>query len=529
MKTQENTINGKRSSMKKILWCSFYVFLFALLLQNSFSYLDPDFGWHLRFGEIIMRSGAIPHDQIFMWTLAGKNWVDHEWIGNLGLYVIFSKVGYITLSLVFACIPLLAIALINRQLLRYYIKKSETIFLLAVLEIGALFFSLNHFGIRLQELTFLFLACLLLIIDRCNRERRILNSVWLLIPLFYLWACAHAGFLIGLAVFGAWVGLEILFFYIPRLAKLFSRQPLSAGDVLKISIAFVLSAVATLVTPYGTELYSFLGDYRNTYYMDHIQEWRPPYAFPIHYGQILFTALAAVTSIGTFLLLRKRELLYNAGIVLFFCILSLRSVRHFPLLVVCWFILIIPHCLPELTATWKAPTKRFIAFVSIASLLALSIGLFASTRYTNDPFNAYCRSYPCAAINYLRAHPEHQDRIFNHYNFGGFVIGVWPEARLFIDGRLSQYPFAGKTMLEEYDSFNAPDAAEKKLTEYTIKTVFYTQPSGKAQPDWFEHYVLGYTPEYFSTDPAPLIVYLQESSAWKKVYEDAVSVIYVRK
>ncbi len=63
--------------MKKLLWALFYLFVFSFLACNSFSYLDPDFGWHLRFGQIIWESRSLPHDQIFMWSLGGQQWVDH--------------------------------------------------------------------------------------------------------------------------------------------------------------------------------------------------------------------------------------------------------------------------------------------------------------------------------------------------------------------------------------------------------------------------------------------------------------------
>jgi len=47
----------------------------ATLLHNSFSYLDPDFGWHMKTGELIWQTRAVPDLNLNDYTLAGTHWL----------------------------------------------------------------------------------------------------------------------------------------------------------------------------------------------------------------------------------------------------------------------------------------------------------------------------------------------------------------------------------------------------------------------------------------------------------------------
>ena len=519
--------------MRKILWSLFYIFVFSLLLHNSFSYLDPDYGWHFRFGEIIWQTKDVPHDQIFMWTLAGKSWVDHEWLGNLALYGIEKIGGYIGVSLFFALLIILTYIAINWHVFTFYLKNRTQQYIFAVFEIGTLVWMRPHLGVRLQEITVVCFALLLIILDRWRIKKNNVILLWLP-PLLYIWACSHAGFLIGLAMIVFYFGYELVNFSFPSIKKYTKdNSALGKNSPLFLTIISIVSFGATMLTPYGVHLYSFLSEYHDSFYRSHLEEWLPPYSFPIHYGQIGIIILAIVTTIGTFFFLKKINLLKNSLIVCALAIFAMRSVRHFPLLSVGWLILIIPHCVDILSnffdSLLRPRAKTYIAAITAVCLLSLSIVFTLGTKFTTTPYSSYCNSYPCAGIDFLRQHPEiSRDKLLNHYNFGGFVIGTWPELRLFIDGRLPQYPFAGTTTLREYSSFSNKDLIPKKLAEYDIKTVFYLKPPSTPHFNWFEYWVLGYRANQFTDTKSPLIEYLAQTTEWQKVFEDRMSIIYVK-
>ena len=94
----------QKIKFRHIYWGFFYLAIFSYILFNSFNYLDPDLGWHLRVGENILTEKAVPGPDYYNYTLEGQNWIDHEWLSDLITFLIYNNFGYIILSLFFALI-----------------------------------------------------------------------------------------------------------------------------------------------------------------------------------------------------------------------------------------------------------------------------------------------------------------------------------------------------------------------------------------------------------------------------------------
>lgn len=513
--------------MKKTLQTVFYLLLGSILTFNSFSYLDPDFGWHLRFGQIIWETRSLPHDQIFMWTLAGQNWVDHEWLSNLLTYGLWSAGGYILVSFFFILLILLVFWLINKNLSKFYNLSASAWFIIGILEIGALLAMRGHLGVRMQEFTILGLTLLLIIINNF-RQRLNWEPLLAMIPLMYLWACMHAGFLMGLIVLAVWVIYEWMLYFFPSQAPRLNENNLSLTSLLNISWIALAAALITFATPYGFDLYHFLSGYHDSYFASHIQEWLSPYSIPLKYPQILGAIIAAVLSL-TVLSKKASGNFFNVLISVLFIFLASRSMRHFPLLAIAIFLLIVPLAFRDLEINLSKPLKIIISWTSSISLILISILMLCYSRYTNNPFNSYCDTYPCGAANFLSTHPEFMNnKLLNHYNFGGYLIGTHPEWRLFIDGRLPQYQLNNHSALAEYNTFNDQATLENKLKEYDIKTVWYKKARPAPSFNWFEKYILGLRSEAYR-EPENLITYLKNNPQWQLVYEDRLSIIFVKK
>lgn len=511
--------------MKKILWTLFYCLIFSILLHNSFSYLDPDFGWHLRFGQIIWDTKSLPHDQIFMWTLWGKTWVDHEWLSNLIIYLIWFVGGYISLSFIFAFLPLLTLFIINRHLFKNYSFNNLGVIVLVISELLLMLSALGHLGIRVQEITLLAVTLLIILLDRITHSKKKTPPWWL--PLFfYLWACLHGGFLIGLVLLSIWVGLQIIMIYFPKLAPE-NTTPLPKQILKQWILISIISFIVTFLTPYGLSLYSFLGEYRDTFYQAHIKEWLSPYSFPLNYKQIIANLVIASSVASVYFALKKKTLLYNCVVVALLLIMAFKSVRHFPLLLVAWLLLIAPYYITSLTDRFKIIFSRLIIVTAVFCTLATTIHILVLTKLNKNPFNSYCNVYPCGTALFLQQHEEYYNHLLNPYNFGGYLIGVAPKIPLFIDGRLPQYSFNNHSILKEYLLIYQKDLVRKKLEEHEIKTVIYEKQKPPPRPNWFEHYILGYSRD--RQIEQPLLAYISASPGWQKVFEDNVSLVYVKK
>ncbi len=504
----------KHSWLAPLAWASFYLFLAAALLANSFGYLDPDFGWHLRVGQTIAETLSVPHDQIYMWTLRGQSWVDHEWLSNLLIYGLWQIGGYLTITAFFIIIPIVTLLILNRYIFSHYLQNTQARFAFVIIEVGALFACLPHFGVRVQEFGFLFLTLLLITIDRVRRTNSARPARWLPLILF-LWACLHGSFLIGVAITFGWLIYELVF---RSLAKKELKQVLLSGG---------LALLTTLGTPYGLELYGFLSDYfSNTYYMSRIKEWRSPYTGPFRVDQIAYTLFALTLALSAWFSLKLRPKLWQAGLLFLFLALATRSMRHFPLWAITSLLFIIPQSLTPLFEKVKVPYHKIILILTIFCLLSCSAIFIAGAKINKTPFTSYCSTYPCGAFDFLEKHPEYQTKkMFNDYGWGGYLIGRETSYPLFIDGRLPQYPFNGQTILEEYNLLYQKDKIAQVLDTHNIELILFKAKERSYNPDWIERYFLGRTKQ---ERIHPLLSYLAANPEWPLVYQDTTSKIYVR-
>lgn len=547
----------KKIDWRAFFWMFFYFFLFFLLVRASFSYLDPDFGWHLRVGEEIAKTGLVPSTNHYNYTYTG-DWVDHEWLSNFLLFKVYNAYGYSALVYGFAALIILVLVILNIWFRR---RRPDIPFgIIAGLQFFGVAASLPHFGVRIQEFGLLFLLLLLIIIDGYERRLR-WRALLLLPPFFYIWSCLHGSFLIGFFLLAFWLSLKVAE---KILACLFARfWPKRRLDFLRLlktrhlfifSGAALLSFVATLFTPYKLNLYSFLGGYRNNFYMSHIQEWLSQFSFPLQYRQLAYLALAVLMFLFYIYYWRRGNKmsrsdgqeaplgyqkippggqesssgyqgaliadpalrppdLWSLALAVLFIFLSFKSRRHFPLMFIATFAFLAETgrgLLEELklgplfgwlsalsnrpkkinneqyqnqsgqaeqggqnehdekkqyqetteqTERTEQKKRRLNRWLKIYLLFCLFlVGLFQWTlvRPINDPFRSFCDEYPCAAVDFLKSRStaaEETGRLFNDYSWGGYLIGVWPEKQLFIDGRLPQVEFAGQTFLEEYYEF----------------------------------------------------------------------------
>jgi hypothetical protein len=605
-----------KDNFLKIFWIFFYLFLFSLLIRASFSYLDPDFGWHWRVGEEIAKTGMVPQANIYNYAFTG-DWVDHEWLSNFLLFKVGDALGYSAMVIIFALLIILVFILLNIYARRRWPLAPPL--LIAGLQLFGLIASLPHFGVRIQELGLLCLFFLLAILDFYRREQKI----WILLflpPLFYLWANLHGSFLLGFLLLGLWLVVKILekilnFWRLKKQMKIETEmemkilvgaetetktrmktemgirtedktgavsflflkiKPLKTRSLIIFAGITAFSFLATLFTPYKLSLYSFLAGYKDKFYLSHISEWLPQFSFPFRYWQLAYLALLGVAIIYYFYLLnlqkRYREQLegefkksgpdlWTFVLVFLFGFLSVKSRRHFPLMFVATFGFLVSmgtEFIREIgrdlskgglfiedtdkRGDFKKPRRDLTFWLKIYLLTCLSLVIFLNLfliRPVKDPFVSFCRDYPCAAIDFLRAHPEHNNlKIFNSYNWGGYLIGVWPEQKLFIDGRLPQVEFAGHTFLEEYyeffriDEFTAEsekyDKIKNKLAQYKIALVLIPIKEKEIKVKKWEEKLFWIKPENLNA-PNYLREFLESSAIWEKIYFDEVAAVYKKK
>ncbi|MDD3711616.1 MAG: hypothetical protein PHP37_03395 [Patescibacteria group bacterium] len=550
----------KTIKFRNIITFFFYLIFFLLLLKNSLAYLDPDFGWHLKVGQEIALNKKVPTINHYNYVLPiNENfWVDHEWLSDYLLFLAYDNWGYIFINIFFALIIILIFLILNNFISKEIIKDPKSIYFLLIIETLGLKAMSPHFGVRIQAISLLFLSLLLIIIyyfekKALTKKRQYYQILFLLIPLLYLWANLHAGFLLGIFLLFLYLGVKIverilLYFQNKKIIKplinFFNLENTLNNKNIKIFLLFALLASAsTTLTPYGLKLFDFLYSYGNTAYLKIISEWLPQYYWPFMYLQLLYIGLILTGLIITLFFYKNyrndelgKKLLtpWNIALNILFIILAIKSKRHFPLLFVSslpFIATFVYHDFKLLLNTKNNKKNKkisvfikcylLILFITVSTIITISI------KIIKEPFNYFHEHYPRGATDFLKENHEkyYLDNLFNSYNWGGYLIHEHPERKLFIDGRLPQKELNGHSYIEEYYTFYSEDQTKisEKIEKYDIKLFLLEKPKD-IKLHWIDKKIFRLKEDDFKAKDN-LVEYLNNNN-FNIIYEDEISVIY---
>ncbi len=204
---------------------------------------DPDLWWHLKVGQIIWNTHAIPSTDTFSYTAQGHSWIAHEWLSQLSIYAALHFGGYTGLMLWLDGMTSLLFVLVYVLCLRC----SDNAGIAFGGALFALFFGTIGLAIRPLVNGNILLVTELLILEASARDGRIL---WLLPPLFALWVNCHGSFFFGMGVLGI--------YWLCSMASvkrgLLVSEPWDRERRRLLGIAMVFCMVALLVNPVGPRL-----------------------------------------------------------------------------------------------------------------------------------------------------------------------------------------------------------------------------------------------------------------------------------
>ncbi|MEA3449809.1 MAG: hypothetical protein U9Q85_02425 [Patescibacteria group bacterium] len=523
---------------KKILIFALWLIIFLVLLKNSFSYLDPDLGWHLQIGQQIITEKSVPSIEYYNYPLLKNQWTDHEWLLNALTFFIFSKLGYFSLTVFYALLIIASLLLIKKIIINNYPQVNEL--LLVVIFLGGILSARPSLGVRLQEFTLLFLAILFFILDKYAKTKNI-KTLYSLPLLFFIWANAHGGFILGLGLLLVYIILILtpnFWNKILNKLKVFQKIPsLSSENKTSFLLLFLIAIISTLFTPYGIKLYELLGEYSGTFYLSHILEWLPGWRAPIMLWQMIYTAISVCFIAITIINIKNNKQKINPWyffLALFFFVFTIKSRRHFPL----FFIASLPLLFHFFANLEKLPKDLFnnrfvINFIKTYSILGIILGstlVLLTTSFTNNPFadKGYCKGYPCDALEFLKTNNYQNTTFLNPFHWGGYLMWIWPEKLLFIDGRFPQLPYDNHTYLQEYFSLFEKNNIKNKINQYNTDLIMLSI----AKPfklNWMERNVLGYTDDYYRDPNIEIKKYLNSAKEWDLIYNDDISLIYSKK
>ena len=449
--------------------------------------VDSDLWWHIEYGEGILRTHHWPTVEQFSFTAAGQRWLSYEWLGDVLLAAVYRAGGLRGLGfLLILLASLFALALYYYTSVRCGNPKAGFLATAILINLE------NSFNLRPQMLGYLFLIFTLIILDRFRRGH--LRAVWLLPPLMLLWINTHGSWIIGLGVIGVYLASSLTSLHIGNI----ETHRWSAAERRQLTMAFVLSAVATLVTPYGAELAKFpfivsswpLG-------VASVQEWQPM-KFKLA-GDKLFLVLI----LGFFLvqvIVRPKWKFEELGLFLFGTAMACIHLRFLSL-----FMAFFAPLFVTILASWMPKYDRSkeiygLNAAIILGLLGAMVWYFPSESHYRQMVS---NNFPVKAVEYVNTHPV-PEPMYNSYEFGGYLLWArGPEHKVFIDGRTEVYERAG-VFQNQVALFNLEPGSLAVLEKYKIQSCLLL-------PDETLSTVLAAVPE------------------WEKIYADDRAVLFVRR
>lgn len=476
---------GSRVLGSRVLFGLFLTYLLFFFGAHD-GVSDPDIWWHLRNASLLVHSGHFIHADTLSYTVAGKPWVNFEWLSELPYYFAYVWLG---LSGLYVTMMLLATAIIL-GIYRLALLRSQDTVAAFVASFVAVLFATVSLAPRTLLFGWLCLVVELGILWGLEKGRD--HTAWLPV-LFLLWINLHGSWFLGL-------GLMLLFFACGLIegewGALYATR-WSAAQKRKLAVVTVASVAALFVNPYGWRLVAYPLDalVHDKVGMKYIAEWA---SLDFH-SMLGKTVLVTLLAMALLQLVRGRRWLLQdfvlAAVGVFGALTYVRFVFLCGILV-----------LPLLAQLLRLPARererthkpgRWLNAVAIAVLLAL---IAKSYPKAGQLHAGIAQSFPEKALPYVRGLAG-KGRLLNEYRWGGYLEWEAPEVKTFIDPRSDIFVENG--IMADYAKAAHIEDTFGVLDKYQIQYVLMPRQTPLA-------YVLAHNP------------------AWTTAYEDEQAAVFER-
>ena len=389
---------------------------------------DPDVWWHMVLGNWILAHGQIPQTEMLSYTVNGVSLAPHEWLAGVLFAWLNSEGGLFLLALVMGAVSwigLIAVALHGR------LRGAGPVTIAVGLALGAKA-AQPVLGIRPQVFTFAFLAITLLLVER--HMRRGGRLIWVLPPLYMLWANLHGGFVAGIAFIGLTVAVAVVAwrFRLPNFV------PLSRS--VSLGIVAVACGLAACLNPQGIASYRFALSEATSEGSKGIIEWQPPNFTDPGLWSLLALVIAFVV-LGALALRHRRLAARDAILGVVACGSALLAVRNTSVAVA----VVTPMVMGWAADAFRSrPARAFqprrlsagaiLAGGLIVALAAGALGVAVGRLQASAAPAGVGAVYPACATSVLERAPSTQ-LVFTLYADGGYVAyRLWPRDYVYIYG-----------------------------------------------------------------------------------------------
>lgn len=421
--------------------------LFAILALLTF--VGPinsnDTFLHIGIGKDILQNGLHTQDP-FSFTQKNTKYIDHEWLCQVILYLLYAFAGTKALflyKLVSCCGFLLVL---------WFLIPDKTRFVYYTPLVLALPLAYTHAQVRPHILAWLLASILMLLIQH--------KRYWFIPLLMIFWANVHASFVLGLGV------LSVFFLEAYQIQK-----------STKILIQWGISLLSPLLNPFFYKTYLFL--FQINEYTHTVDEWLPFKPGTFYFNVFLiFSVLLGFSFLWSSKIKPLRLILS-----IFLIYLGFSAMRH----AIVALIYLSPILFDNLSNTNTSILKIKHQWLTLVFILTIPFLWSFQKKEQNLTISVNHEVLCVQASSFLKKHHV-RGQIYNDYNFGGYLIwDQYPSQKVFVDGRLEIY--GGQVLKDYYTISKAMPGWESLLEQYQINVVVVRTERAIAQaiaehPQW---------------------------------------------
>ncbi|MGC2166317.1 MAG: hypothetical protein WA632_09915 [Gallionella sp.] len=447
-------------------WLVLLVCLLSILLV-TYPVFDFDLYWHLANGREMITSGHVVDEDRFSYTHPGAAFANHEWLGQIMLYLVWTVFGVYGLL----AMKLLLVALTMWSLFRTLCREQTAPAVAALLCVLAVLAGVNRYHERPELFTLFGMAALGMILYGFRAGLLKQRWLWLVPLMLVMWDWLHT------ALYGV---IFLTLFVIGenakhRIARLYHPTALSADRLAVLNRFFALALLAMLLNPYGLRSYGIFVGYAvgQGNFNQVITEYQPVNweEFKVFILMLGWTALLALRH-------WRRTDATHLLLLLFFGAAALRFNR-----VTSISAIVLAPILAELLRAGMHQTRGnmerrlHVAALTVAAALMLAQGYLvkfgeAEVPPDSDQFHylkVYDTSfgykldesfYPVGAVNFIK-----QERLEGHlYNSGN--LGAYLSYRITPERKIFQYNIS--VFGDPFYYVRHPDELAKWNIDYAI-------------------------------------------------------------
>ncbi len=490
-------------------WIALALVFGLLILLANVEVKDLDLWLHLGMGRHIVENGFhVPQVDVLSWTVAGRPWVNHEWLFQVLVYAIhqfFGFNGLIFMQVILVSLTALLVAMLG------YVPKRQFFSVIGLYFVVLVY--LSRFTIRPDLFSLFFLVVYVYTLAMWLDRRW---SVYLIFVVQVVWSNMHGFFFFGPFVVALALGADWMKRHLPLPWEWKTVGRLTDDESRRLRWMLLVSVLACLFNPMGVAgawypigiMFQLSGE--SKIFFNHIMELKRPITLDnlFSFDQNEHYRILILLSAAGFVFNRRK---IDVGVFLFwllFLLFSLAAIRNLAFFAIAAYLSFMSNVI-SVSLRDVAPiriddrkfehivgifAKAFLMIVCIQMIVEASCeGYFDLKTYERKSmfWGVSQRSFPDRAGDFLVRHRV-KGNFLNEFNSGAYLVGrTYPDIRVFIDGRTEVYgpkffEYAQRLFVKQ-DITELAKALENETIEGVLINTVRGDPSEKVLRYFYEH------------------------------------------